>query len=299
MREHTFAIGGQPYFAMSAGDPTKPLILCLHGFPEYSGAYHDLLPLLARDHFVVAPDQRGYGQSWRPDEVAAYAMPNLVADACAMIDHFSPKGRAAAVIGHDWGASVAYMAAIRQPAKIDQLVIANGVHPIPFQTALAAGGAQSAASQYINWLRRDGSQTALAADNYARLLRLLNEGMDLAWLTPTRRAKYEAAWGGEQGLKTMIHWYRASPLHVAAPDTPLPPDALPTLDPVRFQVPMPHLLLWGDADTALLPESRAGLEDFCPDLTIRTHPTADHWLLHTHPDWAAQEILTFLAGPHD
>ncbi|WP_204113762.1 alpha/beta fold hydrolase [Shimia biformata] len=293
MRDLRFEINGNPFFAQCAGDPDAPLILCLHGFPEYSGAYQDVLPLLAKDHFVVAPDQRGYGQSWKPQGVAPYAIPNLAADAAAMIDLFG-NGRAAAAVGHDWGASVAYYLAFRYPAKLAKLVIVNGVHPVPFQAALATGGAQSAASQYIPWLRREGSEARLAADNFAALTRLFAENMDMSWLTPDRHAAYAAAWGGEDGLRAMVNWYRATPLKVARPGEPIPPEDLSQIDPATVRVTMPHLLLWARDDTALLPESRAGLDAFCDDLTVTEIDGADHWVLHQKPEQVARGILKFL-----
>ena len=217
LKKVDFNLGGKPFHALAAGTPGRPLLLFLHGFPEYSGAWEEVLPLLADRWYCVAPDQRGYGRSWRPEGIENYRVSALVADAAAMIARFAPEGRAAAVIGHDWGASVAYALAIRLPELIDRLVILNGVHPAVFQQVLAEGGAQTAASQYITWLRAERSEEVLAADGYARLLSLFGGDMDLGWLTPKRRADYEKAWGGAAGLRAMIDWYRASRIVVPEP----------------------------------------------------------------------------------
>ena len=297
MRYETLTIEDRPFGALTAGDPQAPMILCLHGFPEYSGAYEDILPLLAKTHYCVAPDQRGYGRSWKPAEVAAYAMPELMADAAAMIAHFGRGRPARAVIGHDWGAAVAYALAFRHPDLVERLVIANGVHPVPFQNALAAGGAQSAASQYIEWLRADGSENALADDDHARMFRIFSENMDMSWMTPQKRQDYRAAWGDAAAVRGMVNWYRASALKVARPGNPLPPEALPRLNPAHLRVTMPHLLLWGLEDTALLPEARHGIERFCDNLEIHEIEGADHWLLHQQPERVARLIHDFLARP--
>lgn len=287
MQGDTIRLDGHDFHLRRWGDPGLPILLMLHGFPEYGGAWSDLAPHLAHRFHCIAPDQRGYGQSWSPDGVQNYTARALVGDMAALI---AACGGPVTVLGHDWGAAVAYGLAMFRPDLVDRLIIANGVHPVPFQRALAAGGAQSAASQYINTLRRDGSEDRLAADDFARLLSLFSAHMDLGWLTGDRLAEYKAEWGRDGGrLKTMIHWYRASPLRVADPGHPI--TGLPDLPRDRLTVQCPHLLIWGERDTALLPEASAGLEDFAPDLTRVTIPDADHWLCHQKPGAVARAIL--------
>ncbi|MBO9479684.1 alpha/beta hydrolase [Shimia sp. R11_0] len=294
MRSETLIIAGHDFHVVVAGDPAKPAILMLHGFPEYSGAFFDLIPHLQDDFFCIAPDQRGYGQSWRPAEVADYVPSKLIADAAAVLNHFSPAKPIAAVLGHDWGAAVAYGLAFRHPERFARLIIANGVHPIPFQRALAAGGAQSEASQYIEWLRAEGSEEKLCANDHARLLGLFSDQMDMSWMTAEKRGAYQAAWGDARQLRGMVNWYRASSLKVAAPGVPLTAEDLPNLPAEMLRVAMPHLLLWGENDTALLPESYAGLSELCEDLTQRSIANADHWLLHQKPGEVAAQIRAFL-----
>jgi pimeloyl-ACP methyl ester carboxylesterase len=287
MESHWHDTPRGPVFARHWGEPDLPRLLMLHGFPEYSGAWAELARLLARRFHCIAPDQRGYGQTGGPDEVAAYRTSALVGDMAALIGD-----RPLTVLGHDWGASVAYGLAMFRPELVERLVILNGVHPVPFQRALAAGGAQSAASQYIDYLRAEGSEDRLAKDDFAGLLRLFSARMDLSWLTPQRRADYKAEWARPGRLRTMIHWYRASPLRVAKPAEPL--TDLPDLLTEKLRVPCPHLLIWGAGDTALLPESTEGLEAFAPHLTRRAIPDADHWVAHQRPDEVARLILDWL-----
>ncbi len=294
MRSDTLKIAGHDFHVVVAGDPSKPALLMLHGFPEYSGAFAELIAQLEEEYFCIAPDQRGYGQSWRPAEVDHYAASKLVGDALAVLDHYSPGAPVAAVLGHDWGAAVAYGLAFRHPDRLQKLIVANGVHPIPFQRALAAGGAQSEASQYINWLRAEGSAEKLAANNHAGMMGIFSKHMDMSWMTPEKLAAYQTAWGNASQVRGMVNWYRASFLKVAAPGVPLSEEDLPNLPPHLLHVPMPHLLLWGENDTALLPECYAGLEDHCADLTVQTIPEADHWLLHQKPVEIAQHIRSFL-----
>ena len=286
-----FEIAGRPFHALTWGEPGRPLLLFLHGFPEFSGAWEEVATRLADEWFCVAPDQRGYGASWRPEGVAHYAMRELVADAEVVIERFG-GGRSAGVVSHDWGASVAYALAIRAPERVARLVVINGVHPVAFQEALAEAGAQAEASQYIPWLRREGSEGPLAADGYARLWGMFGDLPGA--LGPGRRAAYEAAWGGAEGLRSMVDWYRASPMQVPEPGRPIPPDALPAWDRERFRVRMPHLVIWGMDDTAFVPEMRRGAEPYARAFELEEVEGADHWVAHREPERVARRIGRFL-----
>ena len=287
MQEETITLDGHPMHLRRWGDPALPRLLMLHGFPEYGGAFDALATKLSHRFHCIAPDQRGYGQSWAPPEVGAYATSRLVADMAALIGE-APL----TVLGHDWGAAVAYGLAMFRPELVDRLIIMNGVHPVPFQRALAAGGAQSAASQYIPWLRAEGVEDALSADNFGRLAALFGAHMDMEWLQGDTLEDYRREWARPGRLTGMLNWYRASPLKVAKPGVPL--TDLPDLPLDRLVVRCPHLLIWGENDTALLPEATEGLEEFAPDLTRVTIPGADHWLHHQEPEQVAQAILDWM-----
>ena len=290
MHSELMTLNDQPFFVRRWGDPDLPPLLMLHGFPEYGGAWGDLAAHLQDRFYCIAPDQRGYGQSWAPDDVSAYATSELVRDMAALIDQI---GGPLTVLGHDWGAAVAYGLAMFRPALVDRLIIANGVHPVPFQRAMAAGGAQSEASQYISFLRSEGSEDRLSADGFAKMKQLFMAKMDNGWLTDEKRAEYLAEWARPGRLKTMIHWYRASPLRLADPGQPI--TDLPEFPKDRLMVRCPHLLIWGLDDTALLPEATEGLEEFVPDLTRVTLEGVNHWLCHQKPGAVAQAIKNWMS----
>lgn len=293
IRSETVTAGPLSFHCLTAGSRARPLLLFLHGFPEYSGASEEMLARLSDRFFCVAPDQRGYGRSSKPPAVQDYAAGKLAEDAAAILTHFAPRARA--VIGHDWGASVAYVLSFKHPELMERLVIMNGAHPIPFQRALAAGGPQSAASQYFHYLRNETAEARLSANGFAGLARLFAEGMNLDWLTGARRAAYQAAWEAPGGLSGMLNWYRATPFQVADPGAPLAESDLVAFDPERLRVRPPHLLIWGMKDRALLPEATAGLESHCDALTRAEIDDADHWLHHQKPDEVAALIAGFCA----
>ena len=121
---------------------------------------------------------------------------------------------------------------------------------------------------------------------------LFSANMDMDWLRGEALAGYKAAWRDAQGLRGMVNWYRASPLRIGAAGEAI--DGL-VFDPARLQVRCPHLLVWGSADTALLPETTAGLEDYAPDLTRVEIAGVDHWLHHQKPHEVANAVLGWLA----
>ena len=285
-----FELEGERFHALAWGAQDLPPVLFLHGFPEYSGAWTKVAEALQGQFRCIAPDQRGYGQSPAPLGKEHYAPSRLVADMARLIEALG-KGPIA-VVGHDWGAAIAYGLAILRPELVAKLVVLNGVHPGPFQRALAAGGAQSAASQYIDWLRRDGSEDLLAADGFAKLRALFSANMDMAWLSGDRLEAYRTEWSRPGRLQGMVNWYRASPVQVAKPGQPI--RDLPAPNPSRMRIACPHLLIWGEGDRALLPEAADDLEDYVPDLTRLSIPGTDHWLLHQAPDRVAAAIKAFL-----
>lgn len=287
---------GTFHFA-EAGDAGKPLLLCLHGFPESWLAWEAVMPLLAADFHVVAPDQRGFNRSPKPEGVDAYQTRHLVADMMALADRLSPVAPFH-LAGHDWGSAVAYAMAFARPDRISGLIVANGVHPWCFQNAIVNDPGQRAASQYMNRLRAADAAGLLSANDFEKLMNMMAGFSATDWLRDDLRAAYKAQWREPGALEAMLNWYRASPVvvpdlearEVEAPLLAMPEDMV--------TVRMPHLILWGEADVALTPACLSGMERFAPDLTIKRIEGASHWILHEQPERVAQAIIAF-AGPRD
>jgi pimeloyl-ACP methyl ester carboxylesterase len=277
----------------SCGEPGRPLVLCLHGFPEYWAAWEDVLPLLGATHYAVAPDLRGFNLSSQPADIAAYRAREIVGDLLQLIGALGY--RRATVVAHDWGGAVAWALAIARADVVERLIVLNSPHPIPFARELAHNPAQQAASAYMNWLRAAGAEQRLAQDDFRRL-RSFFDAMhrpDAPWLTPARLARYKAVWA--RGLTGALNYYRASPLYPPVGDDP--GAGRLRLAPADFVVRVPTLVLWGMRDAALLPSLLDGLDELVPELTIERLEHATHWLVHEEPDVVANRVLAF-SGAH-
>ena len=289
-RYATLASGVRLHYA-HCGEPDRPLLLLLHGFPECWLAWRELMPLLADQFYVVAPDLRGYNLSDRPAQVERYRMPELVSDVSALLEHLG--ARQCHVVGHDWGGALAWAFAIAKPRQVSRLAILNAPHPWLFAQALARDAAQQQASAYMNWLRKPGAESVLAQDGFARLRGILCGHGDSSWLTPELLAHYQKAWSQGGALTGMLNWYRATPLHPPGSDGSRT-DAL-NLRPQDFMVRVPTLVLWGTADVALLPMLLDGLSDFVPELLVHRLDGLSHWLVHENPQLIARYLRVFLA----
>lgn len=279
------------YAAM--GDPARPLLLCLHGFPEYWAAWADVMPFLAERFFVVAPDQRGFNLSSKPLGVDAYQTRNLVADIVFLADRLSPE-KPFVLAGHDWGSAVAYAFAFRHPHRLSALVVANGAHPACFQRAILENQEQRRASQYMNRLRADGAEVMMSENNYARTLNMIAGFSKNEWMTKARQKEYLDAWSQQGAMHAMLNWYRASSVVVPEPDDDVTDAPILRYPDKALTVRMPHLVLWGEEDEALTPACLDGLQRFAGDIEIRRVGSSGHWILHEQPQVVADAIGGFL-----
>jgi pimeloyl-ACP methyl ester carboxylesterase len=272
---------------------TGPLILFVHGFPEFWYEWKDLLAEFGRDHRAVAPDQRGYNRSSKPSEVKDYRAKHLVEDMRLLQDHLGAQR--CVMVAHDWGGAVAWNFAAAHPERLDRLIIINAPHPVTFARELRDNPAQQQASAYMNLFRSDKAERVLAQDNYARLQRMTLD----AWAangaasTSEDRRAYLEAWSQPGALTGGLNYYRASPLH--PPEAGQAPAAALDLAPESFRVRVPTLVIWGERDEALLTGNLDGLEAHVEQLTLVRIPEGSHWVVHEQPSRVATLIREFLA----
>lgn len=276
----------------SCGERGRPLMLFVHGFPEFWYAWKDLLPRFGGGFFAVAPDLRGYNLSSKPAELSAYKPAALVGDLVGLIRGLGYEK--AVVVAHDWGGALCWSLATAHPECVDKLVILNAPHPIPFVRALVENAEQREASAYMNWLREPGSEARLAADGFAMIESFFRSVSDAGWFEGETRDAYHRAWGQPGALTGGVNYYRASPLH---PSKGAGDGAKKlALNEADFTVRVPTLVIWGERDRALRPVLLEGLDRVVPDLRILRIPEATHWLVHEFPDRIAQAIRGFVGG---
>lgn len=276
----------------SAGEKGRPLVLFVHGFPEFWYEWEAQLKEFGRDHYAVAPDLRGFNLSDMPAGVEAYKARHIVDDLRLLAAHLGYEKFVLAA--HDWGGAIAWNFAIALPQLLHKLIIVNSPHPYLFMKALATDPAQKEASAYMNWLRADGSEQALAKDDFALLEGVLN-GMGripTPWFAGDVRAKYHACWS--RGLHGGVNYYRASPLHPPTGDQPGPLNL--QLNPADFRVKVPTRVIWGESDIALPKTLAEGLEEFIDDLKVERIPEGTHWVIHEQPERINRLIRGFLSA---
>jgi pimeloyl-ACP methyl ester carboxylesterase len=267
-----------------------PLIIFLHGFPEFWYEWKDQLAEFGKDHHAVAPDMRGYNLSDKPANLDAYEMKNLVEDVRALADHLGYKKFV--LVAHDWGGGVAWSFALAHPEYLDKLIIVNCPHPAILARELVNNPAQQKASQYMLMFRSPQAEQILSANNYAGLVEgVLGDGLKSGVFTEADKDAYITAWSQPGALTGGLNYYRAAKL---GPPEGAAPVASLTADAPSQIVKVPTLVIWGEKDTALLTGNLAGLDQFVPNLTIKRIPDGSHWVIHEKPALVNRYIRDFI-----
>jgi epoxide hydrolase 4 len=263
---------------VEAGD--GPLVVLLHGFPEFWYAWRLQIPALAAAGFrVVAPDMRGYNLSSRPTAVAAYATDRLAAD---VRDLIRERGTDRAFLaGHDWGGFVAWITAMNHPEAVQRLAILNSNHPRSLRRALHTPR-QLAKSWYMLPLQPPWLPERLVRIRRWYALRAGFEGdARPGAFTPQDMERYLEAWSRPGAATGMINYYRALFRH----------------RPRVRVVEAPALLIWGEHDRYLSAElaepDRADVPNFQGVVRL---PDSSHWVQHDEPERVSQALIEFFAG---
>ncbi|MCO5793192.1 MAG: alpha/beta hydrolase [Blastomonas sp.] len=274
------------------GPADAPPLILLHGFPESHRTWRYVMAHFADRYRLIAPDQRGFAGSSKPEGVEAYQPKNMVADLLALADHLGVD--TFTLVGHDWGGAIAWMAALNHPDRVKRLIMANAAHPFTYQKALFDDPDQRASAQYITEMRRPDFEGIVAQMGWdAYFDSRFAEPSAVSRITPEERAIYLAQWQTPGAFTAMVNWYRASPLIVpplqgeidrpAYLDRPFPP------------VTQPTLLYWAMDDYALRPSLLDGIETLVPDLTLVKAP-GGHFVPWEQPDALIAAIEGFLAA---
>jgi len=274
-----------------AGPEDAPPVIFLHGFPESHRTWRELVPRLSDGLRLVMPDNRGFGDSDRPQEVEAYKTETLVADLSALADALDIQSFA--LVGHDWGGAIAWAAAIKGDPRVSRLAIVNSPHPLIFQKSLIEDKAQRAASQYMRAFREPDFEKFVEAIGFEAFCdKSFRNHVDLASIPDEERAIYIGQWSRPGALTAMLNWYRASQMVVPPPGITVDvPDWVLRAFP---KIKVPVRLIWGLGDMALLPVQLDGVGEIGDDVDVYPLDGVGHFAPWEAPDRVAAALKPFL-----
>ena len=279
--EHRYAENGDVriHYAI-AGPEDAPLVVFVHGFPDFWYSWREQMAALEDRFRVAALDLRGYNLSDKPEGVANYAMPHLVADVAAVIA--AEAAEQAVVVGHDWGGAVAWNVAMTRPELVRLLVILNLPHPRGLMRELANNADQQRNSQYAFNFQQPDAHKALSAERLAFWVR--DESARERYVEAFEKSDFEA----------MLNYYKANYPRPPSPDSEAAAEQ--TLAPADMpNVQCPVLMFHGLEDTALLPGALAGTWNWIDaDLTLVTIPGASHFVQQDAPEMVSNTMRDWL-----
>lgn len=283
---------------VDVGPRTAPVLIFLHGFPESHRTWRHQIADLSDRFRCIAPDQRGYRGSSKPQEVSAYTPDQLIGDVFQLADALG-VGRFT-IIGHDWGGAIAWGVAMggQINGRVGRAVIANAPHPAMFQKLLWTDPVQRASSQYMRLFRDTANDAMVREHGLAAILlkafggELSNPAMEVA-----ERDALLADWQTPDAAIGMLNWYRAIPMDVPAVDAPfaVPAGAEMAIPPLK----VPTLVVWAMDDIALPPSNLDGLDHYVSDLTLVRIPGCGHFVPWEAPAAVNTALDAFLARTAD
>jgi epoxide hydrolase 4 len=280
--------GGVRIHVVETGPEDGTPVLFVHGFPEFWWSWrHQLEACAEAGYRAVAMDLRGFGESDRPDDVAAYALANSLADVTAVIDSV---GGHAALVSHDWGGALGWVYGALVPDKVERLVVMNAPHPNAYAD-LGHHLPQLQASWYMFFFQFEGVAEEVLARNGHELLRAWFYDTATVKLSEEEIARYLELFSRPGALTAGLNWYRAN----------VPPESY--LSEQRLELPpitCPAMLLWGLDDAYLTFELGRRAGTFCAGpFALHSLPDTGHWIQQERPDEVNELLLGFLEEPDE
>ncbi|MFW6357739.1 MAG: alpha/beta fold hydrolase [Chroococcales cyanobacterium] len=262
-----------------------PLMLMLHGFPEFWYSWRHQIPEFAQDYRVVALDLRGYNESDKPKSVESYSMQTLVRDVEGVIKGLGYDN--CILVGHDWGGAIAWCFAYEFPTMVNSLIVMNIPHPAKFAQALRSNFQQLLRSSYIFLFQLPLiPEWGLSWNDYQAIATIF-QGMavDKMAFSPEDIEVYKSAAAKRGALTAMLNYYRNI-----------------FNQSFLFQskqweaLTIPTLMIWGEKDIALGKELTDGTESYVNNFSLRYIPNCSHWVQHEKPELVNQYMWNFLRG---
>ncbi len=250
-----------------------PLIVMIHGFPDFWYTWRRQMVALAEKYQVVAIDQRGYNLSDKPKDGASYHMKYLVADVASVVKHLGREQ--ATIVGHDWGGLVAWYVAIRLPQVTEKLIVLNLPHPRGLARELAHNEQQQQNSQYARNFQQEGAHLRLSAERLADWVKDADPDVKARYLEAFERSDFEA----------MLQYYKQN-----YPRSPYKEDTSPIV-----KVRAPVLQIHGLEDQFLLSSGLNGTWEWVEqDYTLTTIPHAGHFVQQDAADLVTRTMVSWL-----
>lgn len=262
-----------------------PVIL-LHGFPEFNYGWRKQIPALVEAGYrVIVPDQRGYNLSDKPKGISSYDVNILAQDVIGLFDHFGLEKTF--LVGHDWGAVVAWTVALNHPDRLKKLVILNVPHPDVMTDFVLHNSEQRKKSWYVFFFQIPlFVEWILGRNNFHNMARMLVGSGRKSTFTPGDLIEYKKAWSQPGTMTGMLNWYR-SVFRRGLRYT------FGKRSPAR-RVTVPTLMLWGKQDVALSEEMVQPSIDLCDDGKTVLFEKSTHWVQHDEAVAVNKNLIKFL-----
>ena len=266
----------------AAGPEEGELVVLLHGFPEFSyGFHHQMEELAASGYRVVAPDQRGYNLSDKPERIEDYTIDQLRDDIVGLIEAFGETS--AFIVGHDWGGAVAWHLAASKPVYVKKLIAINIPHPAAMPRVMMKNPVQWVKSSYMAFFQLpEVPEKLMAANDFESMKQAMKGTARPSAFTEQELDRYREAWSQPGALTGMLNWYRA-----------LRKGSLNQVPKRPIETPV--RILWGIGDQFLSPMLAKESLEFCEDAELVWVGEATHWVHHEQPVIVNRLIKEFLA----
>lgn len=281
-QRHVETINGIDLHFITAGDERHPPILLLHGFPEFWYGWRHQIPFLVNSGFrVIVPDQRGYNKTEKPKGAKNYHIDLLAADMLGLLDFLNIQK--VFLVGHDWGAFVAWWLALKHPERIEKLAILNVPHPVVMRKHLLSNFNQLKKSWYIfffqlPWLPEWG----MGRKNSAGGVEMLKRSGFKNTFSEDDLEHYRQSWAHPRTWNATINWYRG----------------LFRIIQTQFEsesIKLPVHIIWGKQDVALGAEMAEDSLAYCADGELTFIERATHWVQHDARDQVNEILLNFFS----
>jgi epoxide hydrolase 4 len=264
-----------------SGPENGPVVILLHGFPEFWYGWRKQIEPLSKAGFrLIIPDQRGYNLSEKPAGIEPYRLEQLAADILGIIE--ATGQQTVSLVGHDWGGIVAWWIGIHHPEQLRNLVILNAPHPFTMRKALQRNLRQIFSSLYALFFQIPGFPEAWIKNNDCELLvRGLLKTSNPGAFTDEDLNYYREAWWQAGAMTAMLNWYRANFRY-------------PPAFPLDICINIPTLLIWGAQDMTLIENLAQSSIELCKNGRLEIFENATHWVQHEEYNLINEMLVGFL-----